>query len=724
MNFKNFLAILKKHKYPLMIIPVVVMIIAFIIVKNKPNVFSSKARISAGLVDQTQKIFLDKDDQQENKINQSFSNLIQMLQLKTVIEQVSYLLILNDLTTNTPFKKPSKLMLDLTASARKHAVEVYTKMYNAHQPLSMVDPDQKGLYKVLGSMGYDYETINKNYRVYRVENSDFIDLEFASENPLMSSFVINSISKEFIGYYTYLTKQNELKALNFVSDMMTQKKDSLDAKTASLMNYKIQNRILNLNEQTKSLYNQLSDFETRLKLAENEVNSNSGAIEEINKKFSQNEKQYIESKMSAVNRDIIRSKERLNSLNDEYIRSGFSPVIKKRIDSLRDNIASKLNQSADRYISSPLTSKDNLIAQKMKLEIDLSLSENSIKSLKFEIEKINQRLDSLVPNEAVIQSMEGDINVASQEYIEILKKYNQVSLEFNSAIRIKQIEAGTPDDAQPSKKIIIVILSGVVCALIYIIILFVLFYLDNSIKVAEDLEQATDVRVLGFFPVVKSSFLEIQKLWDRDSITEVDKEFRNLLRSARFEVDLALKEEKILAVTSLVNGAGKTLFSLSLASAYHMMGKKVLLIDGNFLNPEITRIAEASDFIEDFFEDQISLEQPVFQNKMRILGNKGADTTLFEINNEEWIRQKLASLKQYFDMIIIETSSLDTLNESKEWIEVSDRLVAVFEANLNITHSMDEKIEYLRGLNDKWIGWILNKVTDLNYKVTESKRAL
>ena len=155
-----------------------------------------------------------------------------------------------------------------------------------------------------------------------------------------------------------------------------------------------------------------------------------------------------------------------------------------------------------------------------------------------------------------------------------------------------------------------------------------------------------------------------------------------------------------------------------------MMGKKVLLIDGNFLNPEITRIAEASDFIEDFFEDQISLEQPVFQNKMRILGNKGADTTLFEINNEEWIRQKLASLKQYFDMIIIETSSLDTLNESKEWIEVSDRLVAVFEANLNITHSMDEKIEYLRGLNDKWIGWILNKVTDLNYKVTESKRAL
>ena len=724
MELKNFLDILRKHKYPLMIIPIVVMIIAFIIVKNKPNEYYSKARISAGLVDQTQKIFLDKEDQGENKVNQSFSNLIQMLQLKTVIDQVSYQLILNDLTTSNPFKQPSKLLADLTPSARKHAVEVYTKMYNSHQPLSMVDPDQKGLFKVLASMGYDCESIKKYYHVYRVETSDFIDLDFTSGNPLLSAFVVNSISKEFITYYTQLTKQNELKALNFVSDELKTKKDSLDIKTEDLMNYKIKNRILNLNEETKSLYNQLSDFETRLQLAENEVHSNTGAIEGIDKKFSQNERQYMESRMSLVNRDIVRAKEKLSAMNDEYIRSNFSPAIKVRIDSMRDALGSKLIQSTDKYISNPLMTKDNLLAQKMKLEIDLSLSENSIKYLRNQIETINQRLDSLVPNEAEIQSKEADINVASQEYLEILKKFNQVSLEFNSAIRIKQIEAGSPDDPLPSKKIVIVILSGLITAVLYFIILFVLFYLDNTIKVPENFEKATDMRVLGFFPVVKSSFLEIQRLWDRDSVNDVDREFRNLLRSTRFELHMALKDRKILAVTSLGNGAGKTLCALSLASAYHMIGKKVLLIDGNFINPEITRIGDAADYVEDFLADEIAMERPAYENKLRILGNKGADTTLFEINNEDWIRQKLNNLKASYDIIIIETSSLDTLNESKEWIEVSDSVLAVFEANKTITHEMKEKIEYLRGIEGKLVGWVLNKVTNINYKITESKKAL
>ena len=724
MELKNFFDILRKHKYPLMIIPFVIMIISFIIVKNKPNEYYSHARISAGLIDQTQKIFLDKDDQGENKINQSFSNLIQMLQLKTVIDQVSYQLILNDLTTNTPYKAPSKLMLDLTASARKHAVEVYTKMYNSRQPLSMVDPDQRGLYKVLASMGYDFESIKKNYHVYRVETSDFIDLDYVSGNPLLSAAVVNGISKEFILYYSQLTKQNELKALNFVSDQLKTKKDSLDLKTMDLLNYKIKNRILNLNEETKSLYTQRSDFETRLQLAENEVHSNTGAIESIDKKFGQNERQYMESRMSSVNKEIVRAREKLSSLNDDYVHSNFNPAIKAKIDSMRDALGNKLIQSSDKYITNPLATKDNLLAQKMKLEIDLSLSENSIKYLRTQMETISRRLDSLVPNEAEIQSKEADINVASQEYLEILKKYNQVSLEFNSAIRIKQIEAGSPDDPLPSKKIIIVILSGVITALIYVIILFVLFYIDNTIKIPENLEKATGVRVLGFFPVIKSSFLEIQRLWDRDSVNEVDREFRNLLRSTRFELHMALKNNKILAVTSLGNGAGKTLCALSLASAYHMIGKKVLLIDGNFINPEITRIGDAADYVEDFLADEIAMERPAYENKLRILGNKGADTTLFEINNEDWIRQKLNNLKATYDIIIIETSSLDTLNESKEWLEVSDCVVAVFEANFSINHEMEEKIEYLRGMEDKFLGWVLNKVTNFNYKITEGKKGL
>jgi polysaccharide biosynthesis transport protein len=709
MEFKKFFDSLRKHRPVMIILPIAVMLLTFLLTKDKKSTYSSRARISAGLVDQTQKLFLDKDDQVENKINQSFSNLIQMLQLKTVFDQVSYELILNDLTTKTPFHKPSKLLLQLNSSARKHAVEVYTKMYNNRQPLSMADEDQRGLYKVLVSMQYDFDGLKKNYHVYRVENSDFIDLEFESENPLLSAFVINAISREFISYYTSLTKQNELKALNFVTDLLKVKKDSLDAKTANLMNYKIQNRILNLNEQTRSLYSQLSEMDTRLKVAQSVVGANTGAIETINSKFDQNDKQYIESKMSLVNRDIVTLREKLNRANDDYIKSNFDNAIKVKIDSLRGKLAQKINQSTDRYITNPLATKENLVAQKLKLEIDLSLAQNSIKSLSEESEKIHSRLDSLVPNEAVIQSMEADINVASQEYIEILKRYNQVSEEFNSAIRLKQIEIGQPGDPQPSKKIILIVVSGVVVFVIYFIVLFILSYLDSSITLVTELE---------------SNVLEITQLWKADLDNPIEKEFRTLLRNTRFELQLSLKNGNVVAVTGLKKGVGKTLFCLSMAYAYQMVGKKVLLIDGNFLNPEISKIASPEFFLEDYFSGEISFQNSIDGDKLRILGNKGGEHTLFEIHNEGYIRQVLDELKSIFDIVIIETSSLDTLNDAKEWFELSDGVVSIFEANNAINHGMELQIEYLRSLGPKFVGWVLNRVTASDFKVTESKKAL
>jgi Mrp family chromosome partitioning ATPase len=145
-----------------------------------------------------------------------------------------------------------------------------------------------------------------------------------------------------------------------------------------------------------------------------------------------------------------------------------------------------------------------------------------------------------------------------------------------------------------------------------------------------------------------------------------------------------------------------------------MMNKKVLLIDGNFLNPGITEITNPKYFVEDYLTGHISLDQLTEHGNISVLGNYGNDISLFEIDNEARIAQKLLELKDVFDIVIIEISALNTLNQSKEWIVVSDRVLCVFEANTNITHEKRNYIEYLGMLEGKFIGWILNKVTEVN----------
>ncbi len=80
------------------------------------------------------------------------------MRMNKVLDQVSYQLMLHDLNTNTPFKKPSPLLLDLNPSARAHAKEVYLEKYQKNQSLILTNKDQNGLYDVLKSMGYDAES--------------------------------------------------------------------------------------------------------------------------------------------------------------------------------------------------------------------------------------------------------------------------------------------------------------------------------------------------------------------------------------------------------------------------------------------------------------------------------------------------------------------------------------------------------------------------------------
>ncbi len=735
MEVKKFINILKKHKYGIMAIPVLVMLLTFFLTRKLPDIYTSKARLSAGLTDGSQ-IIQENQNVQESKINQEFTNLIQTIQLKKVFNQLSYQLILHDLTAEEPLRAPSKLLKQLNENARKHAIEVYTNMLANREALSYLDKDQKGLTEVIKSMNYNYEALYGKIKIYRVENSDFIDIEYDSENPLLSEFVVNTLCKEFIKYYSEITNANGLKAIDFLGDLLNKKRDTLNMKTESLKKYKIEQKVLNLNEQAKSLYAQISDFETRLELAQKEVDANTGAIREIDGKFNPQDKQYAEARMQTINTEIISLQDQLNGLNDQYIKSGFDKNIKSRIDGLRETIKQKIDQAADRNAANPLSAKNSLIAQKLKLSIDLELASSSIPSLKFALSNLHRRLDMLVPHEAVIQSYESDIAVAGQEYMEILKKFNQTNMDVNASIHVKQLEIAAPGQKQPSKKLILVILSGLVCFIFYILILFVIFYLDESVKVPMDLYNKTDLRVLGFLPVVVSSLTEIQKLWSieppgnevrkllnsaRQDIQRINpiakksvskNDFKRLIRATRFEINMALMGGRNLVITSMVEDEGKTLVSLSLVSAYQMMNKKVMLIDGNFLNPAITEITHPKYFIEDYLTGAIPLERLAIDGNVCVLGNYGNDISLFEIDTEFQISQKLLELKDVFDIIIIEASALSTLNQCKEWIVVADRVLSVYEANTNITHEKKIHVEYLKLLEGKFIGWILNKVTE------------
>ena len=167
MELNKFFKLVYKRKYILVIVPMITVFITYFLVRKFPDTYKSHARISTGIVDQSSQLLSSNDFSQESRIAQQFSNLLEVFHLKTVFNQVSFQLILHDLTSNKPFRPPSKLVKEIGPSARAHAIEVFSERLKSKAPLSLWDKDQNGLNQLLISMGYDEQTLQKNIFLYR-----------------------------------------------------------------------------------------------------------------------------------------------------------------------------------------------------------------------------------------------------------------------------------------------------------------------------------------------------------------------------------------------------------------------------------------------------------------------------------------------------------------------------------------------------------------------------
>ena len=712
----RFFNILRKHRYTLVIVPVLVMITAFFLTRKLPDVFVSKASLAAGIVKaSSQTSILDGTPLQDSKINQEFGNMIQLMQMKKTYDQVSYMLMLHDLKDKTPFRKPSKLMGYLNDDARRHAIAVYSDLYTKRQPLSLWDADQKGLNDLIVSMGYDYEALSKKMKVYRIENSDFITVEYESESPVLSAFVVNTLCTEFIAYHNFISKETEVNTVNLLNELMTKKRDSLGSGLDSLRNFKINNHLLNLKEQAGALTSQIAEFETKIQMAQKDVDAANTALDKLNAKFTSEDKGVADEKLATINKTVLSITDQINRSQEDLIRTNDRRY-QFRIDSLKSVRDRMIYTSGENFTANPATAKENLVNQRITLELNRDLAQGSIASMQRELTKLKKRFDTLVPKEAIINSYEGNINLASQEYVEIQKKYNQAQMAFNTGKEVKQIEVAMPGAKQPSKKMLLVLVAGIGSFVICLLVLFVLFYLDNSIQFVTELANKTNLRVLGTLPFIQhSSLLNLNQLWATDNNSLTDKIFRDQLRSVRYETELCMEGHHLLAVTSLADGEGKTFMAMCLASAYTMVNKKVLLIDGNFTDNRISQLTNPQYFIEDFLNNKANIPYPTQHTDITIIGNKGMDISLFEINTEQVIVQKLQQLKDAFDIIIVEASSLNTMNKAKEWITVSDKVTAPFEANKTIKGNEKPLVGYLQSLNSKFIGWVMNKQSDKSH---------
>jgi Mrp family chromosome partitioning ATPase len=201
--------------------------------------------------------------------------------------------------------------------------------------------------------------------------------------------------------------------------------------------------------------------------------------------------------------------------------------------------------------------------------------------------------------------------------------------------------------------------------------------------------------------------------------------FRESIRKLRYEIEHSGK--KTFLFTSTKKGQGKTTLIQALSYSLSLSKKKILIIDTNFCNNDLTVQLGANPVLEKIIpgnNDKASLIQQIKklskdmgEGSVFALGSEGGDYTPSEILPRENLLQYLRELTSEFNYIFLEGPPLNDFSDSKELAEYVDGVVAIFSAT-NIIKQIDkESIKFFKELDGKFCGSVLNMVDLENVNV-------
>lgn len=206
--------------------------------------------------------------------------------------------------------------------------------------------------------------------------------------------------------------------------------------------------------------------------------------------------------------------------------------------------------------------------------------------------------------------------------------------------------------------------------------------------------------------------VQINLLTNKTIINAESEEYFSALRT---NIQALSNDKRVIMVSSVLEGEGKTMAAVNLAVSFAELGLKTMLIDANTRNssmPEyfkfksnicgLTNYLTGTDPIEDAIYDadvknlNIIPSGPKAKNPTEILQNKNYNI-MIEV------------FREYYDIIIIDTPSVGDVIDAEVVAKNTDGFIMVAEANRVKKKDLESCIEELEKAGSECIGVVLNK---------------
>ncbi|MFI2743095.1 GumC family protein [Zhouia sp. PK063] len=529
LNLLFFVRILLRHIALLIGVPILLAVTVFILTKNQPKIYDSKARVYTGFASGST-IELDNTRLEISKTNIAYENLLNLIRSRTTLEEVSLRLFTQHMLLDKPDEriigkeKFDKLQEIVPEKVKQLVVKGdFDATYTNFLALKNSDP-YNFIYELLNLNHPDYSThkILERITLRRVSSSDFVDIGFQSEDPGICQNTLLILTKTFIKLNQEMKVNQSDEVVNYFKRELQSSTITLKKSEDELLEFNKENKLMNYYEQTKQIAASKEIFETEYQTVTQRYYGSQAVLTTLEQKLSTYDRRRINST------NVLELRDKLSKLNFEIAMktTGIQTDSVQRIQSEKDvnalrhkvsTIEDQLTLAVDTVFTIDHTTEGvgatNILAQWLENTIKFESAKAELQVLDEKRKEFDETYARYAPLGATMKRLERKINIAEQEYLSLLHslglaKLKQQNAELQTNIKITEIPF-FPIEANPSKRLILVIVAGIIGFVLVAFTILALVLLDANINTAERAEEKIGLKVSSIFPVISSKLKNV-----------------------------------------------------------------------------------------------------------------------------------------------------------------------------------------------------------------------
>ncbi len=352
--------------------------------------------------------------------------------------------------------------------------------------------------------------IRNNISIRKEGDTNLITITATYSDPEIARDLANTVVEVFQEENERMNRAQLRAAAEFIEEQLIITEGQLAEQERRLLEFKTNEGVAFPREQAQATLETLLELEKdrAQHLIQNDFSQ--ARLGELRNQITAQDEEIISSRTISENPQVREYRSKLSDLEIELtgLRETYTdeyPKVKELLSQVEE-IENRLGNAVGEITSSRTESQNPLFRsleeEIIRLETEMLAGDSRLEALDYHIERISEELQTLPQKEMELVGLERDAKVSENLYLMLMERKSEIQIqEAMQQADIEVVDPAVSDDRpiRPRTQLNMA-LAGVLAIFAGLGLIFLLEFLDTTVKTDRDIEKITGLPVLGIIP--------------------------------------------------------------------------------------------------------------------------------------------------------------------------------------------------------------------------------